>query len=149
MRQFDSKGLELAKEQGRLFAQSITSFNGSSSSFAKTFMNSYSCEIIDRNFIFNIDDILFELNNKKLVNIGKNKIHYDVMYWIGYIYRCWSYVYEETSRNIYKNINCEDLAKLYEPYHSIDPLNAIERIRDAKNIRSKLSQKDLYKKMFF
>lgn len=149
MRELDSKGIALARAQARFFAQSVQLYKGSSAFFAKAFMNSDSCEMIDRNLLFNLDDILFELSKKKIVNIGKNKIHYDVMFWAGYIYRCWSYVYEESSKNIYKIINCEELAKLYEPYHSMDPLTAIERIIEAKNITLKLSQKDLYMKMFF
>lgn len=149
MRKFDSKGLQLATAQARLFSQSIDSYKGSSKSFVKTFMNSISCENVDRTLDFSIDEIIFELDNYKLPKIGKHKFHYDVMYWIGYIYRYWSYVYEEKSKTIYKIINCGELAKLYEPYHTLDPSNVIERILEANGVQQKINAVDLYRKMFF
>lgn len=52
------------------------------------------------------------------------------MHWIGYIYRYWAYVSEKSSKQIYKIIKPEQLKKLYFPYHSLDPLQAIDRIME-------------------
>lgn len=149
MRKFDYQGLEFSKTQARLFGESINKYPGSSTAFVKTYMNCNTCEMIDRTNEFYIDELLNEIEKHKLIYKGNKKYHYDIMYWMGYLYRYWAYVYEETSKNIYKIIKCDELAKLYEPYHTLDPLAAIQRIKEAKNIPDKLSQVELYRKMFF
>lgn len=47
------------------------------------------------------------------------------LYWIGYLYRYWAYTRECGSKSVYKIIKPGDLKKLYFPYHSLDPAQAI------------------------
>ena len=68
---------------------------------------------------------------------GKEKYSEAELYWIGYIYRYWSYTYQKTSKQIYKFIKPKELRSLYYPYHSLDPAQAIERILEAKGVDEK------------
>ena len=68
---------------------------------------------------------------------GKEKYTEAELYWIGYIYRYWSYTYQKTSRQIYKFIKPKELRGLYYPYHSLDPAQSIERILEAKGANEK------------
>ena len=62
---------------------------------------------------------------------------------MGYLYRYWAYIRECSSKSVYKIIKPEELRGLYLPYHSLDPLQAIERIMESKDI---VSEEDLIKK---
>ena len=73
---------------------------------------------------------------------GKEKFSAEELYWIGYIYRYWCYTYDKTSRQVYKIIKPKELRDLYYPYHSLDPMQAIERILEAK----KMKEEDLTQK---
>ncbi|MDD7227742.1 MAG: antitoxin, partial [Firmicutes bacterium] len=65
---------------------------------------------------------------------GKIKFSVNEMYWIGYIYRYLSYVYQIDSKNAYKIIKGTELRHLFFAYHSLAPMNAIDRILEAKSI---------------
>ncbi|MDD7282012.1 MAG: antitoxin, partial [Erysipelotrichaceae bacterium] len=65
---------------------------------------------------------------------GKIKFSVNEMYWIGYIYRYLSYVYQIDSKNAYKIIKGTELRHLFFAYHSLDPMNAIDRILEAKSL---------------
>ena len=56
------------------------------------------------------------------------------MFWIGYIYRYFSYTYKKTSKQVYKIIKPKELRGLFLPYHTMDPAQAIERILEAKGL---------------
>lgn len=56
------------------------------------------------------------------------------MFWIGYIYRYFSYTYQKTSKQVYKIIKPKELRGLFLPYHTMDPAQAIERILEAKGL---------------
>ena len=58
----------------------------------------------------------------------------DELFWIGYIYRCWAYAYELSSRAVYKISSVTDMHAVYFAYHSMDPLNAVRRLMEAKGI---------------
>ncbi len=53
------------------------------------------------------------------------------MHWIGYIYRYWAYISGRTSKEVYRLVKPGQLRRLYFPYHSLDPRQAIERISEA------------------
>jgi hypothetical protein len=59
---------------------------------------------------------------------GVEKFSVEEMHWIGYIYRYWAYVAGKSSKQLYKIAKPGKMRKLYFPYHSLDPLQAIERI---------------------
>ena len=58
----------------------------------------------------------------------------DELFWIGYIYRCWAYAYELSSKAVYKICNVKDMHAVYYAYHSMDPLNAVQRLMEAEGI---------------
>ena len=139
MRKIDSLGLKLCSFQGKLFEESIIQCECSSRIFARRFMNSDLARRMDKNgFIFEsltIIDALGEINNQYGESAyGKEKYTIEEMYWIGYIYRYWSYTYEMTSKEIYKIAKPEQMRKLYFAYHSLDPRQAIERILEGAGI---------------
>ena len=65
---------------------------------------------------------------------GSVKYTANELYWIGYIYRYYSYTYELSSIQVYKIIKPKELRELFLAYHTLDPSQAIERILEAKNI---------------
>jgi hypothetical protein len=56
------------------------------------------------------------------------------MYWIGYLYRYYSYTYEKTSVQAYKTIKPKELRGLFLAYHTMDTAQAIDRILEAKGM---------------
>lgn len=137
MRKIDSKGLELCDAQGKLFQRSVNEFEGSSANFIKVFMNSEPAKLIDRLGFFDSAYILstISINNPTVNTCGSEKYEEKQMYWIGYLYRYWSYTYKWTSKKVFKSISGKELYQLYEPYHSLDPAIAINRIIEAKEIK--------------
>ncbi|HHW94607.1 MAG TPA: antitoxin [Mogibacterium sp.] len=67
-------------------------------------------------------------------NYGSIKYTRDELYWIGYIYRYFSYTYDLSSVQVYKIVKAKELRVLFLPYHTLDPANAITRILEAKNL---------------
>lgn len=56
------------------------------------------------------------------------------MYWIGYLYRYFSYTYDYSSSKVYKIVKPKELRGLFLPYHTMDTAAAIERILEAKRM---------------
>lgn len=80
-------------------------------------------------------DILIRLDEEYGVsNYGKVRYTKNEMFWIGYIYRYFSYTYQKTSKQVYKIIKPKELRGLFLPYHTMDPAQAIERILEAKGL---------------
>lgn len=139
MRKIDEIGLKLCKMQAEVFAASIKDTTCSSPIFMRRFMNSqvaqrmdlggFLFEACDKNQIFEEIDTEFGESS-----YGKERYYEEELYWIGYVYRYWSYTYQKTSKQIYKFIKPKELRSLYYPYHSLDPAQAIERILEAKGV---------------
>ena len=139
MKEFDWLGLKLCQIQADIFASSLERTDCSSPIFIRRFMNSEVARRIDTGgFLFEACDInnVFEQIEEEygVTDYGKDKYTEDELYWIGYIYRYWSYTYEKSSRQIYQMIKPKELRGLYYPYHSLDPSQAIERILEAKGL---------------
>ena len=133
MRKIDSLGLKLCSFQAQLFEESLNKCECSSRIFTRRFLNSELAKRMDNDgFLFEsltISDAIDEINQQYGESTyGKEKYTAEEMYWIGYIYRYWSYCHEQTSRLIYKIVKPEQMNKMYFPYHSLDPCQAIERI---------------------
>lgn len=133
MRQMDSLGLKLCTYQALLFECSIDKAACSSPIFIRRFMNSALAKRMDNAaFLYESTDItnaLTEIEEEYgSSSYGQEKYTHEELHWIGYIYRYWCYVYDKPSRFVYKIIKPGELKKLYFPYHSLDPLQAIERI---------------------
>lgn len=65
---------------------------------------------------------------------GQIRFGREELYWMGYIYRYWSYISGKSSKQLFKYIKSEELRKLYFPYHSLDAEMAIERIKESKGL---------------
>lgn len=139
MREFDEYGLKMCQYQGKLFSESLDKTKCSSPVFLRRFMYSKTAERMDReSFLFEafpVADAIEEIG-KEYGDSDYGKIRYDreELYWIGYVYRYWSYTRKMSSRAVYRQIKPEELRKLYFPYHSLDPAQAIERIMEAKGL---------------
>ena len=83
---------------------------------------------------------------------GSKKYTHNEMFWIGYVYRYYSYTNEKTSASIYREIKPKELRDLYLPYHTLDPSQAIERILEAKGTKADsendlMRQYEIYRKI--
>ena len=137
MKEFDEYGLRLCRYQALLFSLSREKTECSSPVFLRRFMYSDTARRMDgAGFLMEsaspdslIDEITAEYGES---DYGRIKYNTEELYWIGYIYRYWCYTYHISSKSVYKMIKPEELKKLYFPYHSLDPGQAVERIMEAK-----------------
>lgn len=137
MKKMDSYGLELCRFQAELFENSRDNAECSSKIFIRRFMHSDLVVRMDKEGLLfealDVTDALHEIEAQfGPSNYGSEKFNREELYWAGYIYRYWAYIAEKKSKQIYKMIKPEELRKLYFPYHSLDPEQAIERIKEAK-----------------
>ena len=139
MKMIDKDGLLLCELQAKTFEMSIDATKVSSEIFIRRFMNSQisksidSCEILQTNM--QAKDILERIEEQYgKSNYGSKRYTKNELYWIGYIYRYFSYTYEKSSVQIYKIVKPKELRALFLPYHTLDPSQAIERILEAKNL---------------
>lgn len=151
MREIDRDGLLLCDIQAEVFEESFDKTNCSSEVFIRRYMNS--------NIATELDSLAFLDDTKTKDNIfeeiedeygkssyGRNKFNKNALYWIGYIYRYFSYTYELTSRQVYQLIKPKELNEVYLPYHTFDPKFAIERILEDKKISFK--KEDIFKRNY-
>ncbi len=139
MREFDTIGLKSCQLQANLFACSVEEAACSSPVFVRRFMNSSLARRIDAKGILaessTVSDMLQEIEEEYGESAyGKVKYGHEEMYWMGYLYRYWCYVFGESSSHVFKIIGARELHDLYFPYHSLDPEQAIRRIAESKGI---------------
>lgn len=139
MRKIDHDGLLLCKIQGAIFENSLKKTNTSSEIFIRRFMLSDIAKQFDSKVYLDgtiTRDEVFELIEEEYgeSSYGRNKYNSEVLYWIGYLYRYFSYTYELTSKQVYRYVKPKELNGLYLAYHTLDCAQAIERILEAKNI---------------
>lgn len=142
MRDIDAYGLKLCVFQAELFKESVNKLECGSKIFVRRFMLSKLADRMDtEGFYFEstgIDNAFEELEIQYgMTSYGKQKFGIEEMYWIGYIYRYWAYTYKKSSKQLFRFIKPEELRKLYFPYHSLDPAQAIERILEARGVDEK------------
>ncbi|MDO4396614.1 MAG: antitoxin [Clostridia bacterium] len=126
MRKINRDGLLLCELQATAFEKSIDKMESSSEIFMRRFMKSKIAKSMDNG------DILF--SNIQATSYGSVKYSRNEMYWIGYIYRYFSFTYELSSSQVYKIIKPKELRGLFLPYHTMDPAQAVERILEAKGM---------------
>ena len=136
MKKIDEEGLRLCALQAEVFADSLTATQCSSLVFIRRFMNSEVAARMDRNgFLLEACDVTSIFNEVEAqygpTSYGKERYGREELYWLGYLYRYWTYTYEKSSKQVYKQMKPKDLRKLYYPYHSLDPAQAIERILES------------------
>ncbi len=139
MKKIDSDGLLLCEIQAKTFENSIEMTQSSSEIFIRRFMNSKIVKTMDNCSLLDMTlqskDLLILIEEQYGVSrYGKEKYSHNEMYWIGYLYRYFSYIYELSSLQVYKIIKPKELRELYLPYHTLDPAQAIERILEAKGM---------------
>ena len=136
MRKMDEEGLKLCALQADVFADSLTRMQCSSPVFIRRFMNSKVAARMDhRGFLMEASDALCILDEVDIqygpTSYGKEQYGREELYWLGYLYRYWAYTYEKSSKQVYRKMQAKELRKLYYPYHSLDPAQAIERILES------------------
>ena len=145
MREYDRDGRRLCDIQANLFEASVKKTNMSSEVFVRRFMNSKIVSELD-NLSFlesskTIDNIFEELDAQYgKSTYGSIKYHHDAMYWAGYLYRCFAYTYEITSKQAYKLLPLGEVISSFEPYHTLDIEHAIERLLEAKKISFEMDE---------
>ena len=135
----DHDGLLLCEIQAKTFELSVDTVKASSPVFIRRFMNSNTAERLDDCSVLDTNlqpaDLLDLINEQYgLSDYGSVKYTHNEMYWIGYIYRYYAYMYQCSSSGVYRLIKPKELRDLYLPYHTMDPAQAIERIQEAKGI---------------
>jgi hypothetical protein len=136
MKEFDRDGRLLCELQGAIFERSVTECKTSSAVFARRYMHSeYAARMDQPGFLDrpgNAEDAFEALDEQYgASSYGSEKFSKDEMYWIGYLYRYWAYVYEISSKAVYRESNVTRMHSVYYAYHTLDPLNAIQRLIDA------------------
>lgn len=124
---------------GEVFELSLKYSNFSSSMFIRRFMlYSENHPFFDTTYLMmscNLEDIILELNEKYQPSEKKILIDRDVMYWIGYVYGALSYLFERSSRVVYKLFPAREIIKYYNAYHTFDIEEAAERMMENVGIK--------------
>lgn len=141
MRKMTNNGLLLCRIQGDLFKNYDAFSKCSPLVFIRRFMNS------DLAMRFDDMSVLGEISsNETFVDelneqYGKTSfgnplsIDKDVLYWVGYVYRYWSYIYEVPSKQLIMHVWPKMLINRYNLYHSMDIEYLIERICEEEDIQ--------------
>ena len=74
---------------------------------------------------------------------GINKYEPEKMYWMGYIYRYWAYIYEISSKRLYELYPGSKLYEKYDKLSSLKPEYVIDDIMNSENIEL-LDQNDYF-----
>ncbi len=135
----DRDGLLLCELQAKIFEQSVNRVTTSSEIFIRRFMHSQAAKLLDNRTVLETSlqpgdllDLIEEQYDSS--DYGSIKYTADEMYWIGYIYRYFAYIKNMSSLQVYKIIKPRELRRLYLPYHTMDPVQAVERILEAKHL---------------
>ena len=123
--------LQLCDIQGRLFK--LSARRGiSSAEFIKVFIKSATAKALDS--IYNrmqwageeylLEEVIDEVGDR--FNKPGEVYSEELIYWIGYIYRYWHYVTDESSKNIYKQAPVKVIRKNYERLDMRTPEEVIE-----------------------
>lgn len=133
MRKIDNDGLLLCDIQGKVFELSSDMSNTSSDIFIRRFMNCKLAISMDNGDFLQTNTQAFEIiknidDEYGESSYGSVKYSKEELYWIGYLYRYYSYTYEITSKQAYRRIKPKRLRSMYLPYHTLDPSMAIERL---------------------
>ena len=139
VKKIDRDGLLLCELQAKTFELSLSEQGTSSEIFIRRFMNSNIAKELDNASILQTNlqakDILERIDEEYGVSeYGSVKYTANELYWIGYIYRYYSYTYGRSSRQVYKTVKPKELRGLFLPYHTMDPAQAVDRILEAKGL---------------
>ena len=144
----DSFIIQQCDIQGRLFEYSLK--NGvDSDDFIEKFMLSDTAKHLDlkydrlqwagEEYIFSNLSVEDGIEFK---NTGKyfNK---ETLYWIGYIYRYWSYYTNESSSAIYEQADCNTMNKAYAGFHTLDARMAVDNLKELQNYKTEAAVQNM------
>lgn len=139
MKKINKDGLLLCDLQAKTFESAVDLTSVSSEIFIRRFMNSKIAKAMDNESILqtnihekDILDMVEEQYGK--LKYGSIKYTHNEMFWIGYLYRYFSYTYDLSSVQVYKIVKPSELRGLFLAYHTMDTSQAIERILEAKGL---------------
>ena len=126
--------LQLCDIQGRLFK--LSAQRGiSSAEFIKVFMKSATAKALDSTYNrmqwageeYLLEEVIDEAGD----SFEKPGEVYSegLIYWIGYIYRYWHYVTEESSKEIYKQAQAKVMKQYYARLYMMTPEDVIEILK--------------------
>lgn len=128
--------LTLCDTQGQLFE--LAAERGySSEAFIKAFMTSQVSADMDKEFHHvqwaGKAYVLSRMEEELAEQLKKDGEIYDkeTLYWMGYIYRYWSFYTGESSREIYKQAPAKTMNVVYLMYHTMSPEMAIDRLKES------------------
>lgn len=136
----DKDLLAICDMQGTLFELS-GKLGYDSLCFIKGFMNSNVARDLDKSFNFmqwcGESYILARLKDENKDIFKQGKIYdYDVLFWIGYVYRYFHYYKNENSKNILKIAPIKNMRANYLNYHTMSAEMSIDRLIEDYNIRN-------------
>lgn len=139
MKRIDKDGLLLCELQAKTFEISLNEIESSSEIFIRRFMNSKIAKSLDNKGILQTNmqpkDLLDRIEEQYgRSTYGSVKYTANELYWIGYLYRYFSYTYDMLSVQVYRIVKPKELRGLFLAYHTMDTSQAIERILEAKNL---------------
>jgi len=124
---------QLCDIQGRLFERSLVK-NLDSADFIDKFMNSETCSYFDLPYDrlqwAGEEYIMENLIDETAIKTQGTKFGKEELFWIGYIYRYWHFLAEETSREIYAQAAADIMKACYAGFHTLDPAMAIENLKE-------------------
>lgn len=134
----DELQLKLCDIQGRLFELSAEK-KYNSAAFVKAFMTSDTAKALDSEYNrmqwageeYLLEEIVSAAGD--LLTADGEIYDTDILYWIGYIYRYWHYYSGEDSTKIYKQAPVETMKRNYMIFHTMDPVLAIEDLKEIHN----------------
>lgn len=139
MKKIDKDGLLLCESQAKTFELSQQYTHSSSDIFIRRFMNSKVAKSFDNKEVLQTNiqpkDVLDRIEEQYgLSTYGSVKYSANELYWMGYLYRYFSYTYDLSSVQVYKVVKPKELRSVFLPYHTMDTAQAIERILESKNL---------------
>ena len=125
--------LKLCDIQGRLFENSSEA-GYDSESFIQVFMNSEVAKNLDSEYNrmqwAGEEYLMEELQSEVPMKRGGNVYPKEILFWIGYVYRCWHYYTGESSRKILRTAPVQTMRRNYTMFHTMDPEMAIDDLKE-------------------
>lgn len=139
MKKIDKDGLLLCELQAKTFELSQQYTDCSSDIFVRRFMNSKVAKSFDNKEVLQTNiqpkDVLNRIEEQYGLSMyGSVKYSANELFWMGYLYRYFSYTYDLSSVQVYKVVKPKELRSVFLPYHTMDTAQAIERILESKNL---------------
>ena len=152
MKPLTSIEIKLCQKQAKIFERSIKKTDYSSPAFIRRFMRSSIATLMDKKlylFTYYADDDTYQILDDEFGKCSNSKVKYgaDLLFWIGYIYRCISIKYNLASKEVYKLFNAHDIVKYYKICHTFDIVDAAERMMESIHYDNSSIEEKAYKMM--